>query len=96
MIIRSENLQKKEIAENRIDLESITEDIVTELDKKLKDAGYSSVNHKNAEENVNNLLSQLKILASGRKDIFNDFAKIQQPSNQDVKNFAQNAIKDRR
>jgi len=83
---------QKEIAENRIDLESITEDIVTELDKKLKDAGYSSQNHRNAEENVRKLLAQLKILASGRKDIFNDFAKIQQPSTQDIKNFAQNAI----
>ncbi len=84
------------LADERIafqkDLESITEDIVTELDSKLKDAGYSSANCSVAKEKVDSLLGKIVAMASGRKNIFNDFASISQPSFADIKKFTQNAV----
>ena len=74
------------------ELESVTEDIVTELDLKLKDAGYSSSAHEEAKNKVNNLVSQLKVLAQGRKNIFSDFASIKDHSVDDIKKFADNAV----
>ena len=47
------------------ELESVTEDIVTELDSRLKDAGYSSLAHKEAKEKVNGIVDQLRVLAQG-------------------------------
>lgn len=74
------------------ELESVTEDIVTELDSKLKDAGYSSKAHEEAKQKVDNLVSQLKVLAQGRKNIFSDFASIKDHSSEDIKKFADNAV----
>ncbi len=74
------------------ELESVTEDIVTELDLKLKDAGYSSSAHEEAKNKVNNLVSQLKVLAQGRKNIFSDFASIKDHAADDIKKFADNAV----
>ena len=74
------------------ELESVTEDIVTELDSKLKDAGYSSQAHKDARQKVDTLVNQLKVLAQGRKNIFSDFASIKDHSSDDIKKFADNAV----
>ena len=69
-------------------LAAITEDIVTELDSKLKDAGYSSASRRKNEENVDRLLSQIAILASGKKELFSDFAKL----GNDVQKTTQTAV----
>lgn len=74
------------------ELEGITENIVTELDSKLKEAGYSIQSGKKAKENVDYVVAQLKILTEGRKKLFMDFAAIQGPSENDVKKFANNAL----
>lgn len=74
------------------DLESITEDIVTELDSKLKDAGYSSANCAAAKEKVDTLLGKINAVAVGRKNIFNDFIAIKGPSERDIDKFAQGAV----
>lgn len=68
----------------RKDLESITEDIVTELDSRLKEAGYSSSACAAARERVDTLLGKLSALATGRKNIFSDFAAISNPSGSDA------------
>lgn len=81
---RSE-LQKK--------LTEITEDIVTELDAKLKSAGYSSSANKKAKEDLNNQLDKIKIFVKGRTNIFSDFAKLPSPSQKDSVNFANDAVK---
>lgn len=73
-------------------LRSITEDIVTELDKRLKDAGYSAKSHIEAEDSVTSCLSQLRVIISGRKDIFSDFAKLHDPSGADTRKFADGAV----
>lgn len=73
-------------------LKAITEDIVTELDRKLRSAGYSSSARMEAEKALEETLGRLKILISGRKNIFTDFAVIHNPASEDVKKFADNAV----
>ncbi len=80
---RSE-LQKK--------LEAITEDIVTELDSRLKDAGYSVKEQKVCQEKVGQLIAQLKVLSSGKKALFSDFSVIDDHSQNDIKSFTQQAV----
>ena len=69
------------------ELASITEDIVTMLDSKLKDAGFSDSAMKKAKDAFVEKLQKLKIFVEGRKNIFNDFAK----SSHEQKNYEQSA-----
>ena len=80
-----ENFQKE--------LEAITEDIVTELDAKLKDSGFSSAASKKAKEDLDSLVGKLKIFAEGRRNIFTDYASLKGHSNEENENFAKDAIK---
>lgn len=57
------------------ELAAITEDIVTELDAKLKDAGYSQGAMENAKAALEETLGRLKIFVEGRKNIFGDIAR---------------------
>ena len=82
----------QKIAELQVSLEAITEDIVKELDSKLKDAGYSSQAREKAEENINHLLAQISILASGRKNLFSDFINVGNYSEGEVKKISENAL----
>lgn len=75
-----------------IELQSITEDIVTELDKKLRDAGYSSRARAETEAAVTGIVGQIKVLVNGRKNIFSDFAQLHNPAEQDTRRFADNAV----
>ena len=54
-------------------LASITEDIVSMLDEKLKSAGFSESSFKKSKEELETAVSKLKIFAEGRKNIFSDF-----------------------
>ena len=74
------------------ELQAITEDIVTELDKKLRDAGYSSRARADAEGAIDAIVGQLKVLIAGRKNIFTDFAKLHNPAEADTRRFADNAV----
>ncbi|MBR1912211.1 MAG: AAA family ATPase, partial [Treponema sp.] len=71
---------------------SLTEDIVTELDAKLKNAGYSSSANKKAKENVSTVLEKIKIYAAGRTNIFNDFASLPSHSEKDAAQFSKDAV----
>lgn len=73
-------------------LEAITENIVTELDAKLKDAGYSSSANKKAKEELNTLLEKIKIFANGRGNIFKDFAALPSHNPQDTARFGTDAV----
>ncbi|MCR4822745.1 MAG: AAA family ATPase [Treponema sp.] len=75
------------------ELESITEDIVTELDAKLKDSGFSSAASKKAREELDSLVGKLKVYAEGRRNIFTDFASLKGHSDSENENFAKDAIK---
>lgn len=73
-------------------LKAITEDIVTELDAKLKDSGFNVVANKKAKEQLDELLSKLKIFSEGRKNIFSDFASIKGHSNEEFTKIIQDSI----
>lgn len=62
-------------SELRKQLAAITEDIVTELDAKLKDAGYSENAMKEARHSLEENILRLKVFAEGRKNIFGDISK---------------------
>ncbi len=73
-------------------LAAITEDIVTELDAKLKDAGYSSAANRSAKEALVTQLEKVKIFASGRANIFRDFAALSSHSAQETARFSTDAV----
>ncbi|MBB5218516.1 chromosome segregation protein SMC [Treponema rectale] len=74
------------------DLEAITEDIVTKLDAKLRDAGYSSASNKKAKEELTILLEKIKIFATGRSNIFNDFASLPHHTEKDSLKIVTDAV----
>lgn len=74
-------------------LGEITEDIVKELDSKLKESGFSSTAAKNAKEEVENALAKLRIFAEGRKNILNDFASLTGHSEAENERIVQDAIR---
>jgi len=57
-----------------VELEGLTDDIVSELDSRLKDVGYSAQERRRAEEALDQTLSRLRTLLSGRETLFTDFA----------------------
>ena len=71
--------QTLDLEKARMDLQSqlaeITEDIVSKLDEKLKDAGFSESAMKQAKESLDTSLGKLKIFVTGRKNIFTDFSE---------------------
>lgn len=73
-------------------LTSITEDIVTELDAKLKDAGYSSTSNKKAKEALDTALKKIKIYANGRANIFKDFSSLPSHSEKDSAQMGSDAV----
>lgn len=73
-------------------LTSITEDIVTELDAKLKDAGYSSTSNKKAKEALDTALEKIKIYANGRANIFKDFSSLPSHSEKDSAQMGTDAV----
>ncbi|MCQ2590437.1 MAG: AAA family ATPase [Treponema sp.] len=64
---------ERERGDLQAELASITEDIVSKLDDKLKNAGFSESAMRTAKEKLDTNLSKLKIFVTGRKNIFNDF-----------------------
>lgn len=81
-----------ERAELQKQLTSITEDIVTELDAKLKDAGYSSTSNKKAKEALDTTLEKIKIYANGRANIFKDFCSLPSHSEKDSAQMGTDAV----
>lgn len=73
-------------------LTSITEDIVTELDAKLKDAGYSSTSNKKAKDALDTALEKIKIYANGRANIFKDFSSLPSHSEKDSAQMGSDAV----
>ncbi len=65
---------EEERAELQKELAAITEDIVSMLDAKLKDAGFSEGALRLAKEELDQTFAKLKIFLDGRKNIFSDYA----------------------
>ncbi|MDD7581145.1 MAG: AAA family ATPase [Treponema sp.] len=83
------NQKRQELQKN---LAAITEDIVTELDAKLKDAGYSSQANKKAKEELDYSLEKIKVFVNGRSNIFKDFASLPSHSEKDSAKMGTDAV----
>lgn len=80
-------------AEFQKELESITEDIVTELDSKLRDSGFSTAASRKAKEELDTVIHRLKITTEGRRTIFADYASLSGHSEEENKQFTEDAIR---
>lgn len=78
------NLNSKH-SELQKQLTEITEDIVTVLDSKMKEAGFSEGAYKKSKEAFETTLKKLKIFTEGRKNVFSDFLQTHS-SNADILN----------
>nr|MCR4580174.1 AAA family ATPase [Treponema sp.] len=75
----------KERSELQDQLASITEDIVSMLDEKLKDAGFSESSMRIAKEELDTSLGKLRIYVEGRKNIFSDIAAQNKSADENAK-----------
>jgi chromosome segregation protein len=57
-------------------LDAITEDIVAELDRRLKESGYSAAERRQAEEGIESLIGTIIARLSGKAAIFDDLDKL--------------------
>ena len=64
------------IEELRVELRAITEDIVTQLDARLKEMGYSSAERRSVEQSIAEALQSLRIQLGGKVTILEDAAQV--------------------
>ncbi|MCR4630256.1 MAG: AAA family ATPase [Treponema sp.] len=83
-------------AKLQVELAAITEDIVSMLDEKLKDAGFSESAMRLAKEELDTTLGKLRIFIEGRKNIFSDIASQNSSAEENAKAVkeAQQAFED--
>ena len=88
-----EEIKESEKKQHKLqeDLRNITEDIVKQLDKSLKDTGYSYAERKNAEESVVKSIEELKIILEGRIKILSDSISLDVSDNTEYIKFAKTA-----
>ena len=69
--------EEKEIEVLQVELRKITDDIVTQLDQKLKETGYSMSERQKTEDSIQEIINSLKIQLGGKANILNDLGKLQ-------------------
>lgn len=80
------------IEELRGDLRVITEDIVTQLDQRLKEMGYSSGERRKLEASIAEALQHLKIQLGGKVSILEDAARVNSVSKADREKIVENTL----
>ncbi len=69
--------QEEAIEQLRVELRAITEDIVTQLDARLKEMGYSSAERRTVEESIEETLQSLRIQLGGKTTLWEDVAGVE-------------------
>ena len=69
--------QQEAIEQLSVELRAITEDIVTQLDARLKEMGYSSAERRTVEESIEEILRSLRIQLSGKTTLWEDAAGVE-------------------
>jgi chromosome segregation protein len=64
------------IEDLRVQLRAITEDIVTQLDARLKEMGYSASERRSVEESISETLQSLRISLGGKVSILDDASQV--------------------
>ena len=65
------------IEDLRVQLRAITEDIVTQLDARLKEMGYSSAERRSVEQSIAETLQSLRIQLGGKVTLLEDASQVQ-------------------
>jgi len=65
------------IEDLRLQLRAITEDIVTQLDARLREMGYSSAERRSVEQSIADTLQSLRIQLSGKVSLLEDASQMQ-------------------
>ncbi len=65
------------IEDLRVQLRAITEDIVTQLDARLKEMGYSSAERRSVEQSIAETLQSLRIQLGGKVSLMEDASQVQ-------------------
>lgn len=78
--------------EMQASLKEITEDIVTELDARLRNSGFSAAASRAAKEKLDSAIGRIRVFAEGRRGIFSDFASIDGHSEKESADFAADAV----
>jgi len=76
----------------RTELRAITEDIVTQLDARLKETGYSSAERRSVEESIEEAVQSLRIQLSGKVSILEDAAQVESVSKAERDKIVQNTL----
>ena len=72
-----------EQADEELNLEKITDDIVAALDAGLKEAGYSASERKSNEAAFEDKIARLRTLLAGRKTLADDYIRLEKPVGSD-------------
>jgi chromosome segregation protein len=65
-----------EVEQLRVDLRRITDDIVTQLDQKLKELGYSAAGRRQTESRIISTLEALRIQLAGKIRLLEDYGRL--------------------
>ncbi|MBU0955891.1 MAG: AAA family ATPase [Spirochaetes bacterium] len=82
---------ESDLLELQSELDAITEDIVRELDARLKDSAYSAQERKAAEEEISYLIDSLITRLGGKALIFEDLAGLQDYSSDKARSLVEKA-----
>ncbi len=63
---------EKQVKEYRKKLDGLTEDIVTQLDTRLRETGYSYTRRRETEESITSLFEEMKIQLEGKQSLLED------------------------
>jgi chromosome segregation protein len=78
--------------ELRQDLRHLTDDIVTQLDQRLKELGYSGQERKQAEKEIHAAVESLKIQLSGRVKLLSDLLALDEESRRGEKRMLETSL----
>jgi chromosome segregation protein len=78
--------------ELRQELRHLTDDIVTQLDQRLKELGYSAQERKQAEEKIQAVFEGLKIQLNGRMKLLSDLRSLDEDSRQGRERVLQTSL----
>ncbi|MEW5817895.1 MAG: AAA family ATPase, partial [Spirochaetota bacterium] len=74
------------------ELRMITDDIVTQLDQKLKETGYSYSERRTTEASIQNTLDSMKILINGKIRLMEDAFRLGQTGSSDLRKILESSI----
>ncbi len=80
-----------ELAASQADLNAITEDIVAELDARLKETGYSSRERKNLEESIDALIALIGTRLAGKAAMLDDLASLRDYGTEEARSLVSSA-----